>query len=137
MRYLLLLLTALPLAAAQYELVATNISLSTNVVVSAQTGTLGLAAQPLAVSASVSSPAGHVGNTVKFYLQFSTDGSNWTRTNEINTLVAATTGIAAATTASNIAASGFSGVRLSSVAASTVTNVVVSNFTLGTWHLQK
>jgi hypothetical protein len=137
MRHLLLLLMALPLSAADYITFATNLSLSTNVFQTAQGPAMGLYSQPLAVSASVSSPAGHAGNTVKFYFAYTTDGSNWTRTNEVNTLVASTTGVAAATTASNIAAQGYSGIRLESVVASTVTNVVVSNFTLGTWHLQR
>jgi len=138
MRYLLLLLLALPSVAADYASVATNLSLSTNVFVTTTSPTLMVMGQPVVVSATINSSTNHANNTVKFYVQFTADGTNWTRTNEANTLIATTfdnqTG---ATIASNFAASGYSGARLASVLASTVTNIVVSNFTLGTWHLHK
>ncbi len=138
MRYLLLLLLALPASAAEWQFVGTNFSLATNVFVTRTGPTLSIMGQPVVASATIKSSTNHNNNTVKFYVRFTVDGTNWTRTNEVNTLVATTfdnqTG---ATIASNFAASGFTGVRLASVLASTVTNIVVSNFTLGTWHLQK
>lgn len=138
MRILLLLLMALPVAAADWQFQGTNFSIATNVFTSKTGPTLRIMGEPVVASATVASSTNHNNNTVKFYVQFTVDGTNWTRTNEVNTLVATTfdnqTG---ATIASNFAASGFTGVRLASVVASTVTNIVVSNFTLGTWHLQK
>lgn len=138
MRHLLTLLLALPLAAAEYQYVSTNLSLSTNVFVSAVGEKLALQGQPVVVSMTLRSSTNHFNNTVKAFVQFTADGTNWTRTNEVNTLVGTTLdGQTNSTIASNFVASGFSAARIASVVSSTVTNVLVTNISLGTWHLQK
>ena len=139
MRYLLVLLLALPLAAAEgnFKLVqANNVSVSTNIVVALSLDTLRLDGGGIVTaSATVASASNHIDNTVHFFIQFTADGTNWTRTNMANTLVATTLGgPTGATIASNFAESGYSGVRIVSYKANVVTNITISNVSLSTWH---